>query len=88
LQTKWNVELVGSIEELCKKVDAVLLESVDGRPHLAQVRPVLAAGKRVFIDKPLAGSYRDAREIVRFRKSPGRRSSVLRAFASSMSCRS
>ncbi|NDD62832.1 MAG: hypothetical protein EBZ36_02455 [Acidobacteria bacterium] len=25
LQTKWNVELVGSIEELCRKVDAVLL---------------------------------------------------------------
>lgn len=71
LQTKWNVELVGSIEELCKKVDAVLLESVDGRPHLAQVRPVLAAGKRVFIDKPLAGSYRDAREIVRLSKESG-----------------
>jgi hypothetical protein len=71
LQTKWNVELVGSIEELCKKVDAVLLESVDGRPHLAQVRPVLAAGKRVFIDKPLAGSYQDAREIVRLSKESG-----------------
>jgi hypothetical protein len=71
LQTKWNVELVGSIEELCQKVDAVLLESVDGRPHLAQVRPVLAAGKRVFIDKPLAGSYRDAREIVRLSKESG-----------------
>jgi predicted dehydrogenase len=71
LQTNWNVELVGSIEELCQKVDAVLLESVDGRPHLAQVRPVLAAGKRVFIDKPLAGSYRDAREIVRLSKESG-----------------
>lgn len=71
LQTKWNVELVGSIEELCRKVDAVLLESVDGRPHLAQVRPVLAAGKRVFIDKPLAGSYKDAREIVRLSKESG-----------------
>jgi hypothetical protein len=71
LQTKWNVELVGSIEELCRKVDAVLLESVDGRPHLDQVRPVLAAGKRVFIDKPFAGSYRDAREIVRLAKESG-----------------
>ena len=71
LQTKWNVELVGSIEELCRKVDAVLLESVDGRPHLEQVRPVLAAGKRVFIDKPFAGSYRDAREIVRLARETG-----------------
>ncbi|MFN9741441.1 MAG: Gfo/Idh/MocA family protein [Acidobacteriota bacterium] len=71
LQTKWKVELVGSIEELCQKVYAVLLESVDGRPHLAQVRPVFAARKRVFIDKPFAGNYRDAREIVRLAKESG-----------------
>jgi predicted dehydrogenase len=46
----------------------VLLESVDGRPHLEQVRPVFAAGKRVFIDKPFAGSLVDAAEIVRLSK--------------------
>ena len=71
LQTKWNVEIVGSIEELCSKVDAVLLESVDGRPHPAQVKPVLAAKKRVFIDKPFAASYRDAAEIARLAKASG-----------------
>src|SRR5262244_3303958 len=71
LKDKWGVELVGSIEELCKKVDAVLLESVDGRPHLNQVRPVFAARKRVFIDKPLAASYADAREIVRLSRESG-----------------
>lgn len=71
LKTKWNVEIVDSIEELCRKVDAVLLESVDGRPHLAQVRPVLAAKKRVFIDKPLTASYRDAREIARLARESG-----------------
>jgi predicted dehydrogenase len=38
----------------------VLLESVDGRPHLEQVRPVLKAKKPVFIDKPAAGSLADA----------------------------
>ncbi len=65
IRDKYGVEIVGSIEELCRKVDAVLLESVDGRPHLAQVRPVLAAGKRVFIDKPFTAGYADAREIVR-----------------------
>ena len=31
LKDKWGVEFVDSIEELCEKVDAVLLESVDGR---------------------------------------------------------
>lgn len=58
-----GVEIVDSIPALLGKVDAVLLESVDGRPHLEQVRPVLAAGKPVFIDKPLAGSLVDAIQI-------------------------
>src|SRR5574341_1791124 len=31
MKDKWKVELVNSIEELCQKVDAVLLMSVDGR---------------------------------------------------------
>ena len=55
-----GVEIVDSIPALLTKVDVVLIESVDGRPHLEQVRPVLAAGKKVFIDKPLAGSLVDA----------------------------
>lgn len=65
IHDKYGVEIVSTIEELVGKVDAVLLESVDGRPHLAQARPVLKAKKRVFIDKPFAASYADAREIVR-----------------------
>jgi predicted dehydrogenase len=68
---KWGVERVDSIEALCGKVDAVLLTSVDGRQHLAQVRPVFAARKRVFIDKPLAGSFKDGREIVRLSRESG-----------------
>jgi hypothetical protein len=55
-----NVEIVDSIDKLLSKVDVVLLESNDGRPHLEQVLPVLKAGKRVFIDKPVAGSLADA----------------------------
>ncbi|MBL8205925.1 MAG: Gfo/Idh/MocA family oxidoreductase [Blastocatellia bacterium] len=71
IKDKWGVELVNSIEELCQKVDAVLIESVDGRPHLEQIRPVLKAKKPVFIDKPFAGSLRDAKEIVRLAKAAG-----------------
>lgn len=71
LKEKWGVEIVSSIAELCAKVDAVLLESVDGRSHLEQVRPVFAARKRVFIDKPVAASYRDACEIVRLSRETG-----------------
>lgn len=55
-----NVEIVDSIEALLTKVDAVLLESVDGRKHLEQALPVFRAGKPVFIDKPLAANLADA----------------------------
>ena len=57
---KLNVEIVDSIEELVNRVDAVLLETNDGRPHLEQLLPCLKAGKPVFIDKPIAGSLTDA----------------------------
>lgn len=60
LREKFGVEIVDSVEALLPKVDAVLLESVDGRPHLKQVVPVLKARKPVFIDKPVAGSLADA----------------------------
>ncbi len=71
LQKKYGVEIVDSIEELCEKVDGILLESVDGRPHLAQAKIVFAAGKPVFIDKPVAGSLADAVEIFKLSKESG-----------------
>jgi len=68
LREKYGVKFYDSIEELCANVDAVLLESLDGRPHLEQVKPVLKARKPVFIDKPMAGSLRDVSEIFRLAK--------------------
>jgi len=68
LREQLDVEIVQSIEELCSKVDGVMLESVDGRPHLAQVKPVIAAKKPVFIDKPMAGNLADVLEIFRLAK--------------------
>jgi predicted dehydrogenase len=68
LRDEFGLEIVESIEELCTKVDGVLLESVDGRPHLAQARPVIAAKKPLFIDKPMAGSLADVIEIFRLAK--------------------
>lgn len=58
-----GVEIVDSIEDLLTKVDVVLLESNDGRVHLEQARPVIEAGKTLFIDKPIAASYEDAKAI-------------------------
>jgi hypothetical protein len=71
LRNTWKVEFVNDIPSLCKKVDAVLLESVDGRVHLEQAKPVIAAGKPLFIDKPLAATLEDAREIARLAKEAG-----------------
>lgn len=68
---KNGVKIVDSIDALLAEVDVVLLESVDGRPHLAQVTPVFKAGKRVFIDKPLAASLDDARKIAALSKETG-----------------
>ncbi len=57
---KLGVEIVDSIQDLLKKTDVILLETNDGRPHLEQAIQVMKAGKRVFIDKPIAASLTDA----------------------------
>jgi len=66
-----GIEIVDSIDELLAKVDVVLLLSIDGRKHLEQARPVFAARKPVFIDKPLAGSLADGIEIFRLADEAG-----------------
>jgi hypothetical protein len=71
IREKHGVEIVPSIDTLLEKVDVVLIESVDGRPHLEQARPVFKARKRLFLDKPFAGSLKDAREIVRLAQESG-----------------
>src|ERR1700730_13918689 len=68
LRTRWGIEFVPDIPSLCKKVDGVMIESVDGRQHLEQVKQALACGKPLWIDKPLASSLEDAREIERAAK--------------------
>lgn len=66
-----GIEIVDSIPALLTKVDAVLLETNDGRPHLAQFRECLRAKKPVFIDKPVAGTLADAITIFREAKAAG-----------------
>ncbi|MEQ8788794.1 MAG: Gfo/Idh/MocA family oxidoreductase [Pirellulaceae bacterium] len=68
---KSGVPMVDSIDKLLPQVDAVLVMSLDGRKHLEQVRPVLAAGKPVYIGRPLAASLEDAVEIFRLAKEYG-----------------
>jgi len=65
LVDEYDVELTETIEALCRRVDGILLMSVDGRTHLEQVKPVIAAGKPVFVDKPMADSLAEVIEIFR-----------------------
>jgi hypothetical protein len=86
LKEKYGVQFYDSIEEMCRNVDAVLLESLDGRPHLEQAKAVFRSRARVlpgqgdrvlprtldqhgpramFIDKPMAASAADVKEIFR-----------------------
>ena len=73
LEKDWKVEIVPDIATLVSKVDAILLESVDGRKHLAQFKEIVKTGakKPVFIDKPLASTLEDAREIARLARQAG-----------------
>ena len=71
VRTKYGVEIVPDIAALLSKVDVVLLTSLDGRVHLEQARPVIAARKPLFIDKPLAATLEGAREIARLAKAAG-----------------
>ncbi len=66
-----GVEIVETVEQLLPKVDAVLLLSIDGRPHLAQIKPVFAAHKPVFVDKPVAASLEDVVRIFELARTSG-----------------
>jgi hypothetical protein len=77
---KQGIRIVDSLDKLAKASDAILIESVDGRPHLEQFRAV-AQGKPVFIDKPTAVSLADVISIFRIAdetKTPVFSSSSLR----------
>lgn len=65
LQQKWGIKIVDHISDLCGVVDGLLLESVDGRQHLQQVREAVKCGKPMFIDKPLASTLEDVRAIAK-----------------------
>ncbi|MEE3367925.1 MAG: Gfo/Idh/MocA family oxidoreductase [Planctomycetota bacterium] len=63
LLQKQGVQMEDTIDAVLAQVDAVMLMTVDGRPHLAQVRPVLKAGKPVYIGRPMAASLEDVIEM-------------------------
>ena len=59
-----GIEIVDSLEAAAEDVDAIMLESVDGRQHLEQFKVLVKFGKPIFIDKPFTCSYSEAKTIV------------------------
>lgn len=64
LASQHGVEMLDSPEAVAERCDLVMITAVDGRVHRSLVQRVIASGKPMFIDKPLATSLDDARAIV------------------------
>ena len=63
LQKGYGATRYDDLATLAAAVDAIFLESVDGRQHAEQFAQ-LAVGKPIFIDKPLTTSTADARALI------------------------
>jgi hypothetical protein len=70
LEKDYGIKMVADIATLAQDVDAIMLESVDGRQHLDQLKQ-MAIGKPVFIDKPFATSTADARQMIELARRTG-----------------
>jgi predicted dehydrogenase len=61
---KLGVELVEKPADLIGRIDAVMVESVDGSVHRERATPFLEAGLPCYVDKPFTCSAADARALV------------------------
>jgi hypothetical protein len=61
----WGVKIVENEKELMSNVDVVMVESVDGNMHVEHATPYIKKGMRVWIDKPFASTYKDAKKLAK-----------------------
>lgn len=64
LRSNYDVRIASSIEEVANNSDAILLESVDGAVHYAQLKEIVSWRKPIFIDKPFSLNTTDAKKMV------------------------
>ncbi len=62
---KYGVEILDNPADLFGKIDAVLIESVDGSVHLDRAMPFLKRGMSTYVDKPFACSLADAKALAK-----------------------
>jgi len=68
---EYGVEMVDSPEALLGTVDAVMVESDDGRRHYAPARLFIEAGVPTFVDKPMTCSLVEAMELAELAQDRG-----------------
>jgi len=61
-----------SLEELAQAADCAIIHGCDWDTHVEKARPFVEAGKSVLIDKPLAGTLRDLKQLVAWVKDGAR----------------
>ena len=71
LRDQLGVRIASSIADAVADVDAILLLSLDGRPHLKEVQAVAALKKPIFLDKPVAASLKDVVQIYSIAEKAG-----------------
>ncbi|HID06331.1 MAG TPA: Gfo/Idh/MocA family oxidoreductase [Armatimonadetes bacterium] len=71
LTEEFGVELLDKPEDMLGKVDAVMVESVDGSVHYERARPFIEAGLPVFIDKPFTCSLEHAKRLAELAQKKG-----------------
>lgn len=60
----YGIEILDDPAALFGKVDAVLIEAVDGSVHVSRAMPFLERGVPTYVDKPFACSLADAKEMM------------------------
>jgi predicted dehydrogenase len=61
---KYGIEILDRPADLLGKIDAVLIESVDGGVHVERALPFLEKGIPTYVDKPFACSLADAKKLM------------------------
>ena len=71
LRDKYSVRIVDSPEAVAETCDVAFITAVDGRTHLETFKRIIKYKRPTFLDKPVATSSADAKEIFRLGAEAG-----------------
>ncbi|HWB53172.1 MAG TPA: Gfo/Idh/MocA family oxidoreductase [Tepidisphaeraceae bacterium] len=71
VRDQWGVKIVESPEAVAEQCDVLFITSVDGRKHLDFVKRTAKFKKPTFVDKPMALTTADAKEMFRIAGETG-----------------